>query len=60
MQPSWNLLSSSRPHYASFKKPIKKHDVFEGFGDMQPSWNLLSSSRSHHVTSKKPRKTNGF
>ena len=23
MQPSWNLLSSSRPHHATFKKPRK-------------------------------------
>ena len=59
MQPSWNLLSSSRPHHVTFKKP-KKTIVFEGFWDMQPSWNILSSSRPHYVTFKKLRKTDGF
>ncbi len=59
MQPSWNLLSSSRPHYVTFKKQKTTQD-FQVFWDMQPSWNLLSSGRPHYANFKKHKETHGF
>ena len=36
MQPSWNLLSCSRPHHVTPKKPRKTNGFFKDFGICSP------------------------